>query len=47
MKRNIIRTGLALLTALILATAISACGGGGGSSTPSSGNGATLSGSAQ
>lgn len=57
MKRNVLKTALAVFTALMLATALSACGGGGSSSTPTSGltnpttpvttSSASLSGSAQ
>ena len=56
MKRNIMRTVLAVLTALVMATAFSACGGGSSSthgsagntpSAPVTGGGASLSGSAQ
>ena len=53
MKRKIVQTALAVLTALMLATALSACGGGGsstpatGGSTPVTSGAANLSGSAQ
>lgn len=49
MPSRLVRTILATLVALGLTTLLFACGGGGGSttSTPTSGSGATLSGTAQ
>jgi hypothetical protein len=47
MKHRMVRRTLAVLAALALTSMLFACGGGSSSSTPSTGSGATLSGSAQ